>query len=141
MLQENQNFLPQIIQNDNRYLRKPRQYKTRKVNYKHHKLLKKFNSGDSRDYVEPLVGGRIIWELNDKFALNFRGDIGGFGIGSGSDLTYQLIPGCSYKLSENTTFDFSYRYVNLDYSNGSGRDKLAIDLEAYGPVFGLSIFF
>ena len=97
--------------------------------------------GDSRDYVEPLVGARFVWELNDKFSLNFRGDVGGFGIGSGSDLTYNLIPGCSYRLTENTTLDFSYRYFNMDYSNGSGYDELAIDAEAYGPVIGLKILF
>lgn len=97
--------------------------------------------GDSRDWVEPFVGTRLIWELNEKFSLNIRGDVGGFGIGSAADLTYQIIPGCSYKLNENTTFDFAYRYANLDYSNGSGTDKLAMDLEAYGPVFGLTIVF
>ena len=97
--------------------------------------------GDSRDWVEPLVGARISWDLNEKFSLNFRGDAGGFGIGSASDLTYNIIPGCTYKLTENTTFDFSYRYFNMDYSNGSGSDELGLDVEAYGPVFGLTILF
>ncbi|MHC4554654.1 MAG: YfaZ family protein [Planctomycetota bacterium] len=97
--------------------------------------------GDSRDWVEPFVGGRISWDLNEKFTLWFRGDVGGFGIGSASDLTYNLIPGCAYKLTENTTVDFSYRYLNMDYSNGSGSDKLALDVEAYGPVIGMTILF
>lgn len=97
--------------------------------------------GDSRDYVEPLVGGRLVWELNEKTTLWFRGDVGGFGIGNGSDLTYNLIPGCSYRLTENTTLDFSYRYFNLDYSNGSGSNELAMDAEAYGPVMGMTILF
>ena len=97
--------------------------------------------GDSRDWVEPFVGGRISWDLNEKFTLWFRGDVGGFGIGSASDLTYNLIPGCAYKLTENTTVDFSYRYLNMDYSNGSGSDKLALDAEAYGPVIGMTILF
>jgi opacity protein-like surface antigen len=97
--------------------------------------------GDSRDWVEPLVGARFVWELNEKFSLNFRGDVGGFGIGSASNLTYNLIPGCSYRLTENTTFDFSYRYFNMDYSNGSGSNKLAMDAEAYGPVIGMTILF
>ena len=97
--------------------------------------------GDSRDWVEPFVGGRISWDLNEKFSLNFRGDVGGFGIGSGSNLTYNLIPGCSYKLTKNTTLDLSYRYFNMDYSNGSGSNKLGMDVEAYGPVFGMTIVF
>ena len=97
--------------------------------------------GDSRDWVEPFVGGRISWDLNEKFSVNFRGDVGGFGIGSASDLTYNIIPGCTYKLTENTTFDFSYRYLSMDYSNGSGSDELAMDIEAYGPVFGVTILY
>jgi opacity protein-like surface antigen len=97
--------------------------------------------GDSRDWVEPLIGARFVWELNEKISLLFRGDVGGFGIGSASDLTYNLIPGCSYRLTENTTFDLSYQYFNMDYSNGSGRDELAIDVEAYGPSFGMTILF
>jgi opacity protein-like surface antigen len=97
--------------------------------------------GDSRDWVEPLVGARISWDLNEKFSVNIRGDAGGFGIGSASDLTYNIIPGCTYKLTENTTFDFSYRYFNMDYSNGSGSNELAMDAEAYGPVFGMTILF
>jgi opacity protein-like surface antigen len=97
--------------------------------------------GDSRDWVEPFVGGRISWDLNEKFSINFRGDAGGFGIGSASKLTYNIIPGCTYKLTENTTFDFSYRYLNMDYSNGSGSDELGLDVEAYGPVIGMTILF
>jgi hypothetical protein len=29
----------------------------------------------------------------------------------------------------------------MDYSNGSGSDKLALDVEAYGPVIGMTILF
>ena len=97
--------------------------------------------GTSEDWVEPFIGGRVIWDLNDKWSLNVRGDAGGFGIGSASDLTWQILGGVDYKLSKNMIFNAGYRYVELDYSHGSGSDKLGIDLRAKGPYLGLTILF
>jgi len=97
--------------------------------------------GTSEDWVEPFVGGRLIWDLNKKIALNVRGDAGGFGIGSASNLTWQIAGGVDYKLSKNMTFNAGYRYVELDYSHGSGSDELGLDLRAKGPFVGLTITF
>lgn len=33
--------------------------------------------GGSEDWVEPFVGGRVRWDLNDKLALGIQGDGGG----------------------------------------------------------------
>ncbi|AQQ71447.1 hypothetical protein SMSP2_01821 [Limihaloglobus sulfuriphilus] len=97
--------------------------------------------GTSEDWVEPFIGGRVIWDLNDTWSLNVRGDAGGFGIGSASDLTWQILGGVDCKLSKNTTLNMGYRYVELDYSHGSGSDELGIDLRAQGPYLGLTILF
>ena len=97
--------------------------------------------GTSEDWVEPFVGGRVVWEMNDKWSFNLRGDAGGFGIGSASDLTWQIAGGVDYKISKNMIFNAGYRYVELDYSHGSGSDEFGIDLRAKGPVLGLTILF
>jgi hypothetical protein len=97
--------------------------------------------GTSEDWVEPFVGGRLIWDLNDKLALNVRGDAGGFGIGSASDLTWQIVGGIDYKFSKNIILNVGYRYVDLDYSRGSGSDEFGMRLKAQGPVIGLTIVF
>jgi len=97
--------------------------------------------GTSEDWVEPFVGGRVIWGLNDKLAINIRGDAGGFGIGSASDLQWQILGGVDYKLSENMTLNAGYRYVELDYSRGSGANEFGIDMRAKGPFVGLEILF
>ena len=97
--------------------------------------------GTSEDWVEPFVGGRVIWGLNDKLAINIAGDAGGFGIGSASDLTWQIKGGVDYKLSENMTLGAGYRYLELDYSRGSGANEFGIDLRAKGPYVGLTILF
>ena len=97
--------------------------------------------GTSEDWVEPFVGGRVIWGLNDKLTINIRGDAGGFGIGSASDLQWQIAGGVDYKLSENMTLNAGYRYLELDYSRGSGANEFGIDLRAKGPFSGLTILF
>jgi hypothetical protein len=97
--------------------------------------------GGSEDWVEPFVGGRVILDLNDKFAFNIRGDAGGFGIGSASEMLWQIAFGVDYKLSTNTFLNAGYRIVDLDYSRGSGSEELGIDLQAKGPFVGVTILF
>ena len=97
--------------------------------------------GGSEDWVEPFVGGRVIWDVNDKIAINVRGDAGGFGIGTASDLTWQVSLGVDYRLSENTTVNVGYKYVDMDYSRGSGSNEFGIDATAQGPVIGMNIVF
>ena len=97
--------------------------------------------GGSEDWVEPFVGGRILWDLNDKMAINIRGDFGGFGIGSASKLTWNLVAGINYTLSENTSLQAGYRILDIDYSRGSGSNKFGQDVTAEGPIIGLTILF
>lgn len=97
--------------------------------------------GGSEDWVEPFVGGRIRWDLNDKLAFSFRGDAGGFGIGSASDLLWQVAGSVDFQLSKNISLSAGYRLVDLDYSRGSGSNELGIDLRAKGPFLGLTIVF
>ncbi len=95
--------------------------------------------GGSQDWVEPFIGSRVIWNLSDKWSLNARADAGGFGIGSASDLTWQIISSVDYKLSKNIILHAGYRYVDLDYSHGSSSEELGIDLQAQGPFLGLTV--
>jgi hypothetical protein len=95
--------------------------------------------GGSEDWVEPMVGGRIFWMLDDEFSFYLRGDAGGFGVGSASKLSWNIMPGFTCKLSENTTFDFGYRIFDMDYNRGSGTNTFGLDAKAYGPVLGLTV--
>ncbi len=97
--------------------------------------------GGTEDWVEPFVGGRVIWDLNDKMAFNIRGDAGGFGIGSASKLTWNFAAGIDYKLSQNVSFEAGYRILDIDYSRGSGSDKFGMNSKTKGPVIGLTILF
>jgi opacity protein-like surface antigen len=99
------------------------------------------NLGGSEDWIEPFVGGRIRWDLNDRLALDFRGDAGGFGMHDASDLLWQMACGVDYKLTETTSLNAGYRILDLDYSHGSGSDEFGLDLQATGPYTGMTILF
>jgi opacity protein-like surface antigen len=95
----------------------------------------------SEDWIDPIVGGRITLDLTDKLALRVRGDIGGFDIGSGSDLAWNIMAGFGYTLSERTTLWLGYRHLDVDYDDGSGSDLFEYDISMSGPIAGLAIRF
>lgn len=97
--------------------------------------------GHSEDWVEPFVGGIIRWDLNQTIAFDIRGDAGGFGIGSASDLTWQIAFALDYKVSDKISLNAGYRIMDLDYHRGSGLDELGIDVRAKGPFFGFTFLF
>ena len=66
------------------------------------------SSDGSRDWIDPIVGGIIHVDLMEKLAFRVRGDIGGFDIGSGSDLVWNALAGFGYTLSERTTLWLGY---------------------------------
>ncbi|NQT51094.1 hypothetical protein HQ576_03540 [bacterium] len=75
--------------------------------------------------------------MSDRLALSVRGDVGGFGIGSASDLTWQVLAGLHYRLSERISILAGYKYYNLDYRRGD----LEMDMEMKGPITGVAIHF
>lgn len=97
--------------------------------------------GHSEDWVEPFVGGRIGWQFNETIGFDLKGDAGGFGIGSASDLAWQIAFQLDYRLSERISLNAGYRVIDLDYHHGSGSDALGIDVRAKGPFIGLTLVF
>ncbi|MHC4416414.1 MAG: hypothetical protein ACYS0G_14155 [Planctomycetota bacterium] len=97
--------------------------------------------GRSKDWVEPLAGGRVRLVLDEVVALWVRGDVSGFGIGSASDLTWNLAAGVDIGLSGGGTLKLGYRVLDMDYENGRGGDRLAFDGTLHGPWVGLSLPF
>ena len=92
-------------------------------------------------WVDGIIGGRFVFDLSEKFSAEFRGDVGGFGIGSGSDLTWNITLMGEYKLSPTMSLAFGYRYLDVDWSKGSGSSKLEYDLAIHGPIMGVTIEF
>jgi opacity protein-like surface antigen len=79
--------------------------------------------------------------MSDKLATGVRFDFGGFGIGEGSNLSWNLVAGIDYKLKKNMSLKAGYRILDLDYDSGSGNKKFGVDAQFRGPIFGLTILF
>jgi len=97
--------------------------------------------GGDEDWIEPFVGCRIGWQLTDKLIFAVRWDIGGFGIGDASDLTWNLLAGIDYKPWESVSLKFGYRIYDIDYETDNPSDKFGLDAQLQGPVLGVTFYF
>jgi len=96
-----------------------------------------FDLDNSNDNVSPVVGGRVQYDLSDKWLVSIRGDVGGFGIGNAADLVWGATALLGYRLSDRATLGFGYRYYDIDYSKG----RLDADVQLYGPMIGVAYRF
>ncbi|MBI4831467.1 MAG: hypothetical protein HY801_07915, partial [Candidatus Lindowbacteria bacterium] len=96
---------------------------------------------ESKDWVDPIVGGRVFLDLSDKFKVGLRADVGGFDVGNTSDFAWNVLAALGYDLSENTTLWAGYRHLEVDYDDGSGSDLFVYDVEMSGPIVGMAIRF
>lgn len=94
--------------------------------------------GGSESWVEPVVGARVTVNLSEKWTGVVRGDIGGFGVGNASDLTWNVLVGLGYRAWENTSIKLGYRIYDIDYESGSGADTLGFDAQLMGPWLGVT---
>ncbi|MCZ6834133.1 MAG: hypothetical protein O7G85_00005, partial [Planctomycetota bacterium] len=94
--------------------------------------------GTSKDWMEIMVGGRVAISISEKIAFAIRADASGFGIGSGSDLTYNIVTGMDINFSPTFSMKVGYGYSDMDYSNGSGTEEFGFDGNIHGPYLGFS---
>jgi hypothetical protein len=99
------------------------------------------NVDDSQDWVDPIVGARIQGYLTKKLVVSLRGDVGGFDMGNTSDFAWNVVASVGYELSERMTLLFCYRFLDVDYDDGSGNDRFEYDVQMDGPAIALSIKF
>jgi hypothetical protein len=89
------------------------------------------------DWFELLGGGRVRLDLSDWCGLQVRGDVGGYGIGSSSRLTWQVVGGLQLVFFDHLSLDVGYRFYAIDYE----RSNLDMDLILHGPTAGLGLRF
>lgn len=96
--------------------------------------------GGNEGWIEPVVGLRGMWRLNEKWTAIASTDFGGFGAG-GNDLQASVNVGFDYQPWENTALTFGYRYFTVDYSTTLSGGTFAYDMEQHGPYVGVKFFF
>ena len=87
----------------------------------------------SQNWVDPLVGGRILANLSPKISVSIGGDVGGWNTGSLID--YQIGGVLGYRIKPAVVLQAGYRYLSVDYrSSGT-----TINLVTSGVLFGATI--
>jgi hypothetical protein len=93
----------------------------------------------TQTWVDPIIIARIKSAAGKKFIYQFRGDIGGFGIGS--KFAWQVQAYAGYRFSKLFQITGGYRVISADYDKGSGQDRFLYDMDTFGPVVRLGFNF
>jgi len=86
----------------------------------------------TKTWIDPMLITRVKSQSGEKFIYQFRGEIGGFGIGS--DLAWQIHAYAGYQFSDLFHITGGYRIISLDYENGTGQDRFMYNVDTSGPV-------
>jgi len=90
-------------------------------------------------WVDPVIGAHYSIPFSDVWSLTMRGDIGGFGVGS--DFAWQGVATFRWQASPSVGVLAAYRYMDMDYENGSGQDRFIYDMAFSGPALGVVFTF
>ncbi len=97
------------------------------------------SAGMSQSWVDPVVGVLTEIPLGEHWSLGLRGDIGGFGVGS--TFAWQAMATVRWQAKDNIHVVGGYRYINMDYENGSGASLFKYDMAMSGPGVGVAFTF
>lgn len=97
------------------------------------------NDSASKTWYDPVVVMRTQGTIKEKWLLQFRGDVGGFGVGS--DFSWQIQANAGYRFSKLFQATVGYRYIGIDYDKGKGAERFLYDIDTYGWVVHLGFNF
>ena len=83
-------------------------------------------------WFDPIVVTRLSTDINDEWLFQFRGDLGGFGIGS--DFSYQLQAYAGYRFNKLFQLSAGYRFLSTDYKKQADYTQFVFDMNESGPV-------
>jgi hypothetical protein len=82
-------------------------------------LFPSIDRSGSKDWVDPVIGAALHYDINDKWFIDVMADVGGFGISS--DLTLQGTATVGYNWTDNIASTFGYKALYTDYKDGGFR--------------------
>ena len=89
----------------------------------------------SEDFVDPIIGGLVQWELGSRWRVRAEANIGGFGVGS--DFSYLVRASVSYEFTQSLYASLGFMALDID----AAKDGLAWDVTLYGPFVSLGFTF
>jgi hypothetical protein len=92
-----------------------------------------------QDWLDPIIGARVVFALTKRLALGVRGDVGGFGVGS--HFTWNLVGLIQYDITPTVAVGGGYRVLDINFSEDSGEDLFKLDAQLRGPGLFATIRF
>jgi hypothetical protein len=86
----------------------------------------------SKTWYDPVIVMRTQGAIKEKWLLQFRGDVGGFGVGS--NFSWQIQANAGYRFSKLFQTTIGYRYISIDYDKGEGAQRFLYNIDTYGWV-------
>jgi hypothetical protein len=93
----------------------------------------------AKTWFDPILITRLKADIHDKWLFQFRGDLGGFGVGS--DFTWQLQAYAGYRFSKLFQLTAGYRILSIDYDKGTDKERFIYNMDTFGPVIRLGFNF
>lgn len=93
------------------------------------------NFGQSRTWVDPVIGSRILVPFSPKTLVTIYGDVGGWN--TGSQLEYQVIGVLGYRIKPKILLQGGWRYLDVNYRDaGQRRGTFLFDVAQSGLMLG-----
>jgi hypothetical protein len=93
----------------------------------------------SKTWYDPVLITRFTAGIKDKWLSQFRGDIGGFGVGS--DLTWQPHATAGYRFTKVFQISLGYRVLSTDYKGGEEPKRFLFDVNEFDPEIRFGLIF
>jgi hypothetical protein len=90
---------------------------------------------ESKNWIDPIVGGRLLWNPHKSWQVNLEADIGGFG--AGSDFSSNLNAGVYYRITDWLLLWGGYRGLYTNYD----KNHFKFDAWIHGPYLGVGFEF
>ena len=102
-------------------------------------VARSISENGSRQWIDPFIGFRTRFQLTKDLLMVFRGDVGGFSVGS--KFGWNVSGYLGYSVSEMVSLWAGYRALGVNYQTGSGTDKFVYDVTIQGPAIGVGFRF
>ncbi|MEO0872690.1 MAG: hypothetical protein AAFY19_12155 [Pseudomonadota bacterium] len=95
------------------------------------------NFTNDAGWVDALVAAKLEQKFSKDWSGTLYADVGGFGIGSSSDITFQASASAGYQIDDTFTVVAGYRFLRIEREI----DNAEITVDTSGPFLGAKIKF
>jgi opacity protein-like surface antigen len=91
----------------------------------------------SESWVDVIVGVHLRAPISERWFARGYADVGGFGLGDGSELSWQIYAGGGYVINDTWSIEAGYRHLSIEKE----LDNADVNLDQSGPLIGVTARF